>query len=238
VVVYEMLTGRRLFQGDSVTEVLAAVVRDTPDLSAVPPALRRLLEKCLEKEPRKRLRDISSVPLLLDEPLPVNRAAQPSRVPRRRLQWLAAAGGVGLLLAVVLLFGPWRQTNAGEAAFEFSIHAPYGTVLVEPYSIAAVSPDGRHLLFATSVTDPTMSAGSTERHRLWLRRTDSSEARPLPGTDGASAATWSPDSQSIAFVANQTLRRIDLAGGQPVKVADSRAPIASMPVPGTATASF
>ena len=67
VVFYEMVTGTRLFQGDHVTDLLAAVVRDTPDLSAVPPSVRRILEKCLEKDPRKRLRDISSVALLLDE---------------------------------------------------------------------------------------------------------------------------------------------------------------------------
>jgi serine/threonine-protein kinase len=69
VVLYEMLTGRRLFQGEHVTDVLAAIVRDTPDLSAVPPELRRLVEKCLEKDPRSRLRDISSVALFLETPL-------------------------------------------------------------------------------------------------------------------------------------------------------------------------
>ena len=83
VVLYEMVTGRRLFQRDHVTDVLAAVVRDTPDLSAAPPAVRRLLEKCLEKDPRKRLRDISSVQLLLDEsqppPTPRPRPASPDR---------------------------------------------------------------------------------------------------------------------------------------------------------------
>src|SRR5262245_3608893 len=62
-----MVTGRRLFQGEHVTDVLAAVVRDTPDLSAAPPSVRRLLEKCLEKDPRKRLRDISAVSLLLED---------------------------------------------------------------------------------------------------------------------------------------------------------------------------
>jgi len=67
VVLYEMVTGRRPFQGENVTDVLAAVVKDAPDLSAAPPELRRLLEKCLEKDPHKRLRDISSVALLLEE---------------------------------------------------------------------------------------------------------------------------------------------------------------------------
>ena len=67
VVLYEMATGRRLFQGEHVTDVLAAVVKDTPDLTAAPPAFRRLLEKCLEKDPRKRLRDISSAALLLEQ---------------------------------------------------------------------------------------------------------------------------------------------------------------------------
>src|SRR5262249_54101950 len=71
VVLYGMLTGRRLVQGDDLTDTLAAVVRDKPDLSAVPPEVRRLLEKCLEKDPKKRLRDISGMQLLLETETPV-----------------------------------------------------------------------------------------------------------------------------------------------------------------------
>ena len=221
VVLYEMLTGRRPFDGASVTEILSAVVRDTPNLSAVPSNLQRLLEKCLEKDPRKRLRDISSVALFFDEALP---AAVTARTPRaastRIAPWVAGIALLGVLVASVGLFIASRRTDSGGAAFEFSVHAPTGTSMVEPYSIAAVSPDGKYLLFGTSVIDASLRTGSTERHVLWIRPTASSEARLLPGTAGATAAMWSPDSQSIAFIANGTLRRIEVTGEQSVKIAD------------------
>jgi serine/threonine protein kinase len=87
VVLYEMLTGKRLFQGEDLTETLASVVKDKPDLSGVPAPARRLLERCLEKDPRKRLRDIGDMELLLADPsAPVSIA--PSR-PR-----IGSAGGL------------------------------------------------------------------------------------------------------------------------------------------------
>ena len=221
VVLYEMLTGRRPFDGASVTEILSAVVRDTPDLSAVPPHLQRVLAKCLEKDPRKRLRDISSVALFFDEALPAAVTAEtPPATSTRIVPWVAGIALLGVLVASVGLFIASRRTDSSGAAFEFSVHAPTGTAMVEPYSIAAVSPDGKYLLFGTGVTDPSLRTGSTERHVLWIRPTASADARVLPGTAGVTAAMWSPDSQSIAFIANGTLRRIEIAGEQSVKVAD------------------
>jgi serine/threonine protein kinase len=220
VVLYEMVTGRRLFRGDHLTDVLAAVVRDAPDLSAAPPAVRRLLEKCLEKDRRQRLRHISSVGLLLDEPSATASAPPVPNVPFLTRPRLAVLGIVGLVPAAVLAFLLSRQQESSPQAVEFSVHPPAGTTLVEPYSIAAVSPDGRHLLFGTGVFDPNVPSGSTARHTLWIRPTDSAKARLLPGTEDATAAMWSPDSRTVAFVASHTLKRIEIAGGPPVKVAD------------------
>jgi Tol biopolymer transport system component len=223
VMLYEMVTGRRLFAGEHVTDVLAAIVRDTPDLSLAPPPLRRLLERCLEKDPRRRLHDISGVSLLLDEPSSAPTVAPAVSRHRRPTTAQLAAVGVLALAIVAVLVVAWRARGGEDTApdFEFSIHPPVGTMLVEPYSISAVSPDGRHVLFASNVHDPGAAAGSTATYSLWLRPIDSAAARMLPGTEGVSAAMWSPDSASIAFIASRTLRRLDLAGGgAPVKIAD------------------
>src|SRR5262249_9804724 len=96
VVLYEMLTGRRLFQGDDLTDTLAALVRDKPDLSPVPAAVRRLLEKCLEKDPKKRLRDISGVQLLLEGETVQVQTKPPSKGWRLAVAAAAAAALVGL----------------------------------------------------------------------------------------------------------------------------------------------
>jgi len=93
-------------------------------------------------------------------------------------------------------------------------------MLADPYSIGAVSPNGKYLLFGAVVPDLSTAAGSTAGQTLWIRPTDSANARKLPGTEGATAAMWSPDSRSIAFIAARTLRRIDVDGGTAVKVVD------------------
>jgi Tol biopolymer transport system component len=217
VVFYEMVTGTRLFRGDHVTDVLAAVVKDEPDLGIVPPSVRRVLEKCLEKDPRKRLRDISGVALLLDEPQAAPVAATPA--PRRSR---AAVAGIAAAAAAVVAVGAllWTQRltprDTNEAgAVEFAIDPPPGTSLANIHSASALSPDGRRIVFSASTGNvrdvPPL---------LWIRELDSIDARPLAGTEGATAPTWSPDGRSIAYMAQRLLMRLDLAGGPPVKLAD------------------
>ena len=217
VVLYEMLTGRRLFHGDNVTDVLAAVVKDAPDLSAAPAPLRRLLEKCLEKDPRKRLRDISGVALLLEDAQTVDgarREVAPSGIAasRKRMAIGAAAVAgmaiVGILAVLTLL----RRDVAGPRAVEFVVDAPPGTTLANVHSGSAVSPDGSSIVFSAGASGAAPS--------LWLRHLGSIGARQLPGTEGATAPVWSPDGRSIAFMAERKLKRLDLAGGPPVTLAD------------------
>src|SRR5450432_3305430 len=109
VVLYEIVTGKRLFEGEDLTETLASVVKDRPDLSAVPANVRRLLERCLEKDPKKRLRDIGDWELLLGEA----EATAPSRsrlgLRLGRLPWIAA--GVMTAVAAVAIWAPWRATQ-------------------------------------------------------------------------------------------------------------------------------
>src|SRR5580658_8688264 len=107
VVLYEMLTAKRLFQGDDLTETLASVVKDKPDLSGVPAPARRLLERCLEKDPKKRLRDIGDMELLLLAEADEGVGRGPGGPPHKRWLWPAAAG-VMTAVAAIALWALWR----------------------------------------------------------------------------------------------------------------------------------
>jgi Tol biopolymer transport system component/predicted Ser/Thr protein kinase len=207
VVLYEMLTGRRLFQGDDLTDTLAAVVRDKPDLSAVPAAVRRLLEKCLEKDPKKRLRDISGVQLLLESETAVQVQSR-ARSTRWPLAVLAAA--VAGLASIAFIH--FRETAPELEAVMFSMDAPADSTFNLQYGGFAASPDGRYIVLAARSKKGTAS--------LWVRALDSLAARQLPGTEGANFPTWSPDSRSIAFFEQGKLKRIEIAGSVPLTLGD------------------
>ena len=210
VVLYEMVTGRRLFEGEDLTETIAAVVKSEPDLSGVPAQLQRLLRRCLEKDPRKRLRDIGDVWELLDaEPVAV------AAVPARRQPIVPWAVAAVLLTAVgALAFVHFRETPAVPLTVEFLLDPPSETTFGNIYGAYAPSPDGRHVVISAARGGAPPS--------LWLRSLDSMTARLLPGTETANVPTWSPDSRSIAFVvaAEGKLKRIDIAGGAPFTLAD------------------
>jgi Tol biopolymer transport system component len=209
VVFYEMLSGERLFRGDDISEILAGVIKEKPDLSEVPPQVRPLLERCLEKDPAKRLRDIGDMELLLHEtPLRAGRA--------RPLPWVAAA--VFAVFAVVVLWAPWRKTPAPADLVKFEIFAPEKTTMQK----FAVSPDGRKIAFYAS------EAGG--RGGLWVRSLDSIEARRIAETEvGPPLFIWSPDSQFIAFPDGKQLNKlikVDISGGSPQTVSEIKTTIA------------
>jgi hypothetical protein len=204
VVLYEMLTGKRLFQGEDVTDILASVVKEQPDLSAVPSNVQRLLKSCLEKDPKNRLRDIADAWKLLEES-GVGAAFAPSPSQRSLLPWLITTS-VAALVAVALSVFAYGHFTEETRVYRVSMVLPEKSVLTAgtTASLPAISPDGRHLAFVTE---------RNARRELWVRDLDSLTARVLPGTQDALDPFWSPDSRFLAFFAEGKLKKIDAAGG-------------------------
>ena len=198
VLLYELLTGKALFAGDSTTDQLTAVLTAEPDFNRVPPKVRRLLVSCLQKNPAKRLHDIADYSLLLEGHA---LAAKPQS---RLRQFLPSAVSAVLLAATGLLFFTRSNSNPPPAEpIRFPISEP-GTA----NCIFFLSPDGRNLGYT--------ARGNDGKSRLWIRPLDSVTPRLLPDTEDAGALIWSPDGRYIAFSAAGKLKKIDTLGGPPV----------------------
>src|ERR1019366_5280482 len=147
LVLYELLTGQRVFQGEDVSHTLAAVIMLDPDLSAAPPQVQPLLKRCLEKDPKKRLRDIGDRELLLLDSAPA--AAPPTASAPRNWLWPAVAAV--LALAVVGTAGYFATRPAPVAlASRFTVDPPPGATFTNTYASSALSPDGRYLVFGAA----------------------------------------------------------------------------------------
>jgi Tol biopolymer transport system component/predicted Ser/Thr protein kinase len=203
VVLYELLTGKRLFEGEDVGDTLASVIREQPNLDEVPQQVRPLLKQCLEKDPKNRLRDIGDVWLLADKA--TEAAPAPSATASRfgRLPWIAAgvlavvAAGLGIVAyramrPIEQLLRPLVRLDV-DLGPDVSLGSVAGADVI-------LSPDGTRLVYVS-------------RSRLFTRRLDQPDAAVLPGTDGASAPFFSPDGQWVAFFSGGTLRKISVAGG-------------------------
>ena len=232
---YELLTGRQTFAGDTPSDSLAAVLAHDPDMTLVPAtapaAIRSLLRHCLEKDPRRRLRDIADARLTIDDVLKQaaderTRPAEPAGGwPRARIAvgGVAVLAGVGFAAAMAglgmrLPAGTPPATSTGRVIT--SIVLPRGMYLSgtdlearAAESRLALSPDGRRLAL--------IAADESGRTQLWLRDLGSSVFQPLPETEEASFPFWSPDSASVGFVARGKLKVIAVSGGTPMTVSDS-----------------
>ncbi len=200
VVLHEMLTGKRAFEGEDLTDTLASVVKSDPDLTVIPHKVRRLLAKCLQKDPKKRLRDIGDVWELLDNDAPrlpsVAVPAKPSRL------WPAIAAAA-TIAAATLAFLHLREAPPPPAQARFTVSTPPGSLAF----FAQISPDGRRI---------AITLATNGRRSLYLRSIDSEILTPVPGGEDARAPQWSPDSRFIAFFAGGKLK-IAPAGGGPIQ---------------------
>jgi Tol biopolymer transport system component len=198
VVLYEMLTGRKLFHGETVAETLAGVLKESPDFVRVPPHFLPLLRKCLEKDRKLRLQDVGDAMLLLE--------AAEAPPARHGKSWLwpcvAAAFTLATLALAFLYFRP--KPAPREEVTRFDIVQPAGVNLL---TSPVVSPNGRKI----AVLGLDRSGAAPQ---IWVRSLDAVELQPLSGTEGAvGAPIWSPDSRSLAFDVGNSLRKIEASGG-------------------------
>jgi len=217
-VLFEMLTGTAAFAGATVTDTLAAIVEREPEWNTMPAAtplpIHRLVRRTLEKDSRRRLRDIGDARIEIESAL-----ERPEHSPRRvsssgRLSVTAKILAAALLLVAVGAVWFGRREPVETRVIRSSIIPPANLANLPPQRLA-ISPDGRRIAFA--------APDSSGRTVLWVRALDSAAAKPLVGTDGAQGPFWSADSQSLAFfgLADWKLKKIDAAGGPVLTLADS-----------------
>ena len=205
VVLHEMLTGKRLFDGETVSDTLAHVITKEPALEQVPDKVRRLLQRCLEKDTKKRLRDIGDAMILLDEaPEPSAALSGASSSPR----WLWGLATLAFVIAAVLGVMRLREKPpAPPPVTRFQIRLPDQVRFTG--GTFTLSPDGRHLAFS--------AVGPNQPPAVWVQDLDALEAHPLPGTfTGLNPPPffWSPDSRFVVYSENSPkLRKADLTGG-------------------------
>jgi serine/threonine-protein kinase len=212
-VLYEMLTGRQLFLGEDAADTMASVIRSDPDFRALPkelpPRVRELLARCLEKDPTKRRRDIGDIRAELEaRHVPVS-AETPARTVR---PGVLAAGAVAL--ALVGGFAGWHlKPDPPRPVQRFEIVLPdRGAFQGTARPVVALSPGGTHLVYVTT------------SDRIHLRALDQVDAVPIRGTEGGRGPFFSPDGQSIGFWANGYLKKVALTGGAPMNLCETEVP--------------
>jgi len=215
VVLYEMLTGKRLFTGETVSDTLAAVLRQEIDWkvlpASTPPGLRRLLERCLDRDAKKRLRDIGEARIALEQTLGTPDTVRVSSG-LRALPWVIA---VSATIAALALWALWRPAPQPASPLRLSAELGAEASLSTDYGPATIlSPDGRILAFVAS-------QGADGRPLLHLRHLEQLDAAPLSGTEGARDPFFSPDGEWIAFFADGKLNKVSVSGGAAVTLCDA-----------------
>ncbi len=224
VVLFEMLTGRQLFTGETVSETLASVLKSEPEWKRLPvnlhPRIRFLLERCLEKEPKNRCGSINEARVEIQKVLsdPSGVLAQPAAAvePRKGLRmilpWVAMTAILCILGAGVAV---WKlKPSEPRQIMRFDYELPEGLQLSSNAPLA-VSPDGKQIVFSTN-------------KGLYLRSVDELAAKPIAGTDGpVDQPFFSPNGKSIGYfsIADRQLKKIAISGGAPVTLCAVAQPI-------------
>jgi len=221
-VLYEMLSARPAFPGATISDTIAAILEREPNWPALPertPAIiRRLLQRCLEKDPSRRLRDAGDARIEVEEAF-AGAVASPVSEPRRgreRLTWMALTGLLLLTTLGLAAVVSFQRAPADTRAYRTSILPPEDITFSSqtvPESRFALSPDGRRLAF--------VAGAPNQPRRLWVRPLDAFTAQALAGTEDAIGAFWSPDGRFLAFFAQGKLKKIDASGGPPLTLVDS-----------------
>jgi serine/threonine-protein kinase len=210
-ILYEMLTGRRAFDGEAIAETLAAVLKSDPDWSllpaSLPPPVRALLEGCLKRDRRDRVGDISTAKFLIDpRSMPQTRASGPA--PPASSRWKAAAllaGGIALGGLAVAALRPAAAAPPAPQILRFAFPLPPGQPPNAIRQSIAISPDGTTVAYVAD-------------DRLYLRRLSELESHAIAGTEQANSPVFSPDSRSLAFWAHAAINRMDVGGGGAVPI--------------------
>ncbi|PWT83987.1 MAG: hypothetical protein C5B57_05670, partial [Blastocatellia bacterium] len=202
VMLYELLTGERLFSGEDVADTLAQVLTKEPDLRPVPAKVRRLLAECLQKDPTRRLRDIGDATRLLEEPPPDR---QPATL-GSRLVWPVLAAMLAVI-AVALGLVTWKHVRE-ESPPVTKLFFPLPNEMYEPGRppSTAVSPDGCRVAGAGVVDG---------RSRLWVRDLDNPNPRILAADGVQGMPFWAPDSRRLGFFAEGKVKKVDVTDGGP-----------------------
>jgi serine/threonine-protein kinase len=221
VMMHEMLTGARIFAGETVSHTLADVLRKEIDLADLPrdlpPSIRRLLERCLERDPKRRLRDIGEARIALDDAIerPQAEIAAPAAAsaPSRKGTWVAwAVAAVATIIAVLALVRSdlGAPTSSPEPVRRFSLAVPNsGNARQGDGQSITISSDGRYVV---------TRGGAGADDMLYLRALDDFEAVPIEGTSGGREPQFGPDDRWIAYLESTAIKKISRLGGAPVAV--------------------
>ncbi len=221
-VLYELLTGKHAFHGEDTTEILAAVLREEPDWQALPAStpvkIRDLLRRCLQKDLRRRLHDAADARIEIEEALAAPAAAEPVAPDERHsLAWAAGTNprrNLSLLVAAVASLAIWNLKPSPPQACHSHGHQSAARDQHWGSDQASSGPFPRR--------QTTRLCRHPRRHQqLYLRAMDSLEAKPIPGTEGATAPFFSPDGQWLGFFAGGKLKKISVSGGAALTLGDA-----------------
>jgi Tol biopolymer transport system component len=218
VVLFEMLTGKPLYSEDTVAETLASIIKEDPPLdrlpSGTPSTIGNLLRRCLEKDPRQRLRDIGEARIAIERMSDTSAEPVAAQGKNPERFWVAVVA-IAVVAALASAFLYFRGKPPETALLRSTILPPDNTTLdfTTGLGLPAVSPDGKRIVFGARTADG--------KAPLWVRSLDTLTAQPLAGTDGATFPFWSPDSRFIAFFADGKLKKMDATGGSALTLADA-----------------